>query len=82
MEKNLITIQKHFSPLEDPRILLKTSHKLIDVIVIAICAVICGADTWTQIEEFGRTRMDWFRGFLELANGIPSHDTRVFITCK
>lgn len=80
MEKNLISIQKYFAPLQDPRITLKSSHKLIDVIVIAICAVICGADTWTQIEEFGKTRIDWFKGFLELPNGIPSHDTfgRIF----
>ena len=75
MEKNLISIQKHFASLEDPRIVLKSSHKLIDVIVIAICAVICGADTWTQIEEFGKTKIDWFKGFLELSAGIPSHDT-------
>lgn len=80
MEKNFISIRKHFSPLEDPRILLKTSHKLIDVVVIAICAVICGADTWTQIEEFGIARREWLEGFLELSNGIPSHDTfgRIF----
>jgi predicted transposase YbfD/YdcC len=80
MEKNAISIQKNFASLEDPRIILKSSHKLIDVIVIAICAVICGADTWTQIEEFGKTKIDWFKGFLELPNGIPSHDTfgRIF----
>lgn len=80
MEKNFISIEKYFESLEDPRILLKNSHKLIDIIVIAICAVICGADTWTQIEEFGKTRQDWFKGFLELKNGIPSHDTfgRIF----
>ena len=80
MEKTFTSIQKHFAPLEDPRILLKTSHKLIDIIVIAICAVICGADTWTQIEEFGKVRREWLKDFLQLPNGIPSHDTfgRVF----
>lgn len=80
MEKPFISISTYFSSLEDPRILLKTSHKLIDVVVISICAVICGADAWTQIEEFGKTRYNWFKGFLELPYGIPSHDTfgRVF----
>lgn len=72
MEKSFISIQNHFSALEDPRISLKTSHKLINIIVIAICGVICGADTWTQIEEFGKARLQWFQGFLELENGIPS----------
>ena len=80
MEKAFASIQKNFAPLEDPRILLKTAHKLIDIIIIAICAVICGADTWAQIEEFGKTRVEWFESFLELPNGIPSHDTfgRIF----
>lgn len=80
MEKTLFTIQKHFKTLKDPRILKKTSHKLIDVIVIAICAIICGADGWTQVEEFGKARQEWFKGFLELSHGIPSHNTfgRVF----
>ena len=80
MENTLFTIQKHFAPLKDPRILKKTSHKLIDVIVIAICAVICGADAWTQMEEFGKARLQWFKGFLELPYGIPSHNTfgRIF----
>ena len=80
MEKAFASIQKNFASLEDPRILLKTAHKLIDIIIIAICAVICGADTWAQIEEFGKTRVEWFESFLELPNGIPSHDTfgRIF----
>jgi hypothetical protein len=51
-----------------------------DIIVLAICAVICGAETWVDIENFGRARIEWFKKFLELPNGIPSHDTfgRVF----
>lgn len=79
-EESKISIIEHFRNLDDPRILKKTDHKLIDVIVIAICAVICGADKWTQIEEFGKTKEKWFKRFLELPNGIPSHDTfgRVF----
>ncbi len=55
-------------------------HKLIDIITIAICAVICGADTWVDIETYGLAKKDWLGQFLELANGILSHDTfaRVF----
>ncbi|MCI5143606.1 MAG: ISAs1 family transposase, partial [Candidatus Electrothrix sp. ATG1] len=55
-------------------------HKLIDIMVIAVCAVICGADDWNAIEKFGRAKQDWFSQFMELPNGIPSHDTfnRIF----
>ena len=57
-----------------------TDHKLIDIMVIAILAVICGADHWTEIEKFGNAKKEWLSKFLELPNGIPSHDTfgRVF----
>jgi predicted transposase YbfD/YdcC len=70
----------HFSSLTDPRIALKTSHKLIDIVVITLCAVLAGADEWTEIAEFGRIKQEWFKTFLELPSGIPSHDTfgRVF----
>ncbi len=55
-------------------------HSLPDILAIAICAVICGADGWAQVAEFGRCKLKWFGTFLELPNGIPSHDTvgRVF----
>jgi predicted transposase YbfD/YdcC len=69
------SIIDHFSLLRDPRILLKTRHKLIDIIVITICAVIAGADDWVEISDYGRAKQDWFRSFLELPKGIPSHDT-------
>lgn len=74
------SLTEHFALLEDPRAEHLTDHKLIDIIMIAICAVICGAETWTDIELFGNERLDWLSQFLELANGIPSHDTfgRVF----
>jgi predicted transposase YbfD/YdcC len=73
------TITAHFSKLEDPRSDNK-SHLLIDMVVIAICAVICGADGWSNIELFGQAKYDWFKQFLRLPHGIPSHDTfgRVF----
>ena len=74
------SIVEHFSLLTDPRILLKTGHNLVDIVVITVCAVIAGADDWVEIAGFGRAKEDWFRTFLELRNGIPSHDTfgRVF----
>lgn len=50
-------------------------HKLIDIITIAICAVICGAQGWTDIETYGVTKYSFLKHFLELPNGIPSHDT-------
>lgn len=65
----------HFADLEDPRVVGKTSHLLIDIIVIAICSVIAGASGWEQIEVFGQARQDWFSRFLELPGGIPGHDT-------
>jgi predicted transposase YbfD/YdcC len=76
----ICSIRKHFEPLEDPRIDRKKEHQLLDIIVIAICAVICGADDWVAIEQFGKARIDWLKQFLTLPNGIPSHDTfgRVF----
>ena len=74
------TLAEHFGSLEDPRVRHLTDHTLMEIIIIAICGVICGAETWTDIELFGQERLAWLRQFLELKNGIPSHDTfgRVF----
>jgi predicted transposase YbfD/YdcC len=74
------SIEKHFGSLKDPRIDRTKRHKLLDILVIAVCAVICGADGWTEVADFGRAKEPWFRTFLDLPNGIPSHDTfgRVF----
>lgn len=70
----------HFITITDPRTEHNKAHKLIDIIMVAICAVIAGCDSWVEIEDFGNDRIDWLKGFLELPNGIPSHDTfgRVF----
>lgn len=75
-----ISIRDHFSALSDPRIFRKTRHRLVDVIVITLCAVIAGADDWVEIAAFGKEKEQWFKTFLELPGGIPSHDTfgRVF----
>ena len=69
------TILEHFGKLSDPRVRLKTQHKLIDIVIITICGVICGADNWTEIASYGEIKRKWFESFLELPNGIPSHDT-------
>jgi hypothetical protein len=68
-------IEEHFSKVSDPRVERTKEHKLIDIIAIAICAVICGAEGWTDIELFGKSKLAWLKTFLELPNGIPSHDT-------
>lgn len=73
------SIREHFSKITDPRD-DNRRHLLIDIITIAVCAVICGADAWEHMEEFGKSKYDWFKQFLALPHGIPSHDTfrRVF----
>jgi len=75
-----ITLQEHFATLADPRVERTKRHQLLAIITIALCAVICGADTWVDVEEFGYAKRAWLETFLDLPNGIPSHDTfgRVF----
>ncbi|WP_341528491.1 ISAs1 family transposase [Nostoc sp. UHCC 0302] len=90
--KPKITIADHFLGIEDPRIERTKRHKLIDILTIAICAVICGAEGWIEIEMYGCAKHGWLKTFLELPNGIPSpdgdatrtHDTfaRVFARIK
>jgi predicted transposase YbfD/YdcC len=76
----LLLIPRYFADLPDPRIERAKRHHLTDILTIALCAVLAGADTFVEMEEFGLARADWFATFLDLANGIPSHDTfgRVF----
>jgi predicted transposase YbfD/YdcC len=80
MDKPVASIEAHFGRVRDPRIDRQKLHGLLDIVTIAICAVICGADTWVDVEMYGQSKEGWLRGFLELPNGIPSHDTfgRVF----
>ena len=70
----------HFSVIEDPRIERTKDHLLIDILTIALCAMLCGAEGFVDFEEFGNAKIEFLRSFLALANGIPSHDTfrRVF----
>lgn len=74
------SIVSHFAELPDPRVNRRKRHLLSDVLVIALCAVICGADDFVEIALFGRSKEAWFKERLPLPNGIPSHDTftRVF----
>lgn len=71
---------EHLGVVPDPRMARTQRHELLDILVIALCAVIGGADHWTEVVEFGQAKQQWFAGFLKLPNGIPSHDTfaRVF----
>ncbi len=69
--------QDHFASLSDPRSSHAPNqrHQLIDILVIAVCAVICGADGWEDIEEYGKAQAEWFAQVLDLPHGIPGHDT-------
>jgi predicted transposase YbfD/YdcC len=75
-----LAIGRYFANVNDPRIERTKDHTLLDIIIIAIAAVICGADGWVDVQEFGTAKRAWLATFLELPNGIPSHDTfgRVF----
>jgi predicted transposase YbfD/YdcC len=77
---NNLSIAQYFRKVKDPRRAHRRLHLLQDILVIALCAVIAGAQDWQEIETFGRKRHDWLKRFLKLPNGIPSHDTfeRVF----
>jgi len=77
-------LETHFGTLQDPRATHRIEHKLLDIIVITICGTICGGDDWEAIAEYGRTKQDWLKTFLELPNGIPSPDTfnRLFTRLK
>lgn len=69
------SLVEHFQSLEDPRSEHLIEHHLLDIIALTICAVICGADSWVDIELYGQAKQEWLQTFLELPNGIPSHDT-------
>jgi len=75
-----LAIGSYFATVEDPRTERTRDHALLDIIVITLAAIICGADSWVAVAEFGRLKQAWLQTFLDLPNGIPSHDTfgRVF----
>ncbi len=70
----------HFTPMRDPRMNRRKDHDLLDLLVIAVCCLLCGGEGFNDMEDFGKAKYDWFKTFLRLRNGIPSHDTfnRVF----
>jgi len=80
MTASKLALSDHFADLPDPRIDRTKLHPLADILVLALCAVIGGAESWPDIEAFGHAKRDFFKRFLALPNGIPSHDTfrRVF----
>ena len=79
-ERDLRDLETIFAQVEDPRLDRTKLHRLRDIIILAICGVICGAEVWVEIEEFGKAKQAWFTELLQLPNGFPSHDTfgRVF----
>ena len=80
MASDTASLTEHFGSLVDPRIDRTKRHNLMDIVTIALCGVIAGADSWVDVEAFGRRKAEWLRKMLNLPNGIPSHDTfgRVF----
>ncbi|NJL89078.1 MAG: ISAs1 family transposase [Coleofasciculaceae cyanobacterium SM2_1_6] len=78
------SLVEHFSNVKDPRAKHSIAHPLIDIVSITICAVICGANSWSEVESYGRAKQEWLSKFLALPNGIPSHDTfeRLFARLK
>ena len=81
MPVKLDEFKTHFADIEDPRVNVHNQwHSLEDILILTILAAICGADNWIEVENFGKAKLEWLQTFLELRNGIPSHDTlgRVF----
>jgi predicted transposase YbfD/YdcC len=80
MPEQELSLTHHFAGLTDPRVERTRLHGLLDIVAIAVCAVVAGADTWEHIEQFARAKHEWLKTFLALPNGVPSHDTiaRVF----
>ncbi len=73
------TIHQHFATLTDPRVDRAKHHQLLDILTIALCAVICGAESWTECKAFGQAKLPWLRTFLELPHGIPTCQHQVAI---
>ena len=74
-ENPVSSIQECFGKIPDPRVRGRCLYPLLEVLSIAICASIAGAETWVDIEAFGKSKKAWLTRFLELKHGIPSHDT-------
>lgn len=70
-----LTLAAHFASLEDPRVERTKLHPVLSIVTIAVGAVVSGAESWDDLEQFGEIRAAWFTSFLDLPHGIPSHDT-------
>src|SRR3954463_15056019 len=84
-EERIMSIEslvRHLGVVEDPRCQGKIEHRLIDILVIAVCAVIACAESWDDIALYGRSKLGWLRTFVDLPNGIPSHDTFRACSCS
>ena len=68
------SLEACFGDIADPRVVGRCDHKLVEIILVAVCAVLCGAESWSEVEEFGNAKETWLRHYLELPAGIPSHD--------
>jgi predicted transposase YbfD/YdcC len=79
-EQPFASLEECFGDLPDPRVQGRCDHRLIDIVLIAVCAVLCGAESFSEVEEFGKSKAAWLKQYLDLPAGIPSHDTfsRVF----
>src|SRR5207245_4983446 len=74
-ERTRLSLMDHLGEVPDPRMARTQRHELLDILAIALCAVIGGADTWTEVVEFCESKLAWFSTFFKLPNGIAAHDT-------
>lgn len=74
-ERPLASIEACFGEIEDPRVVGRCDYPLLEILTIAICAAVAGANTWVDVETFGKSKAGWLKQFLKLENGVPSHDT-------
>lgn len=76
MEDSILAkLLESFADMPDPRVVGRTDHHLLDILVLTVCAVVCGADDWEAVEMWGEAKLEWLRQYIPLKNGIPSHDT-------
>jgi predicted transposase YbfD/YdcC len=83
-EQPFASLEECFGDISDPRVEGRCDHRLVEILLIAVCAVLCGAESWSEVEEFGNAKAAWLKQYLTLPAGIPSHDTfsRVFRLLK
>lgn len=75
VESKKLSIAEAFGAIPDPRVAGRSKHDLVEMLVLAVCGMVCGVDDFVGIEAWGNERIDWLRRFLKLEHGIPSHDT-------